>query len=238
MKKLLFLILIVTSTTTFAQAPIQLTYSCSPAPLYGYGTYTYDGMVNGKPSYVFYSNASGGDCSSLSSTQLACEGGQAGYYLIWEANKWNWKRVTSQCQWDTEFGQCVPGAVGNAIVAYLYSNTADTPFPPTTGWVVNTTPTAGYCEPIFATLSNASFLNSKLKIYPNPATTQSGVTIDLGGNFENVKIALHSVLGQLITENEYKTASTIKYAMNQPKGVYFFKIKIGAEFAIKKIVLN
>jgi Secretion system C-terminal sorting domain len=233
------------NANTFAQDPIQLSSSCGS--YYGQGTYTYQGMRNGKPFYrdgtgFSIPGMSGGDCSSLGGNKLNCDR-DAEYFLIWETDRWYWIREPFQCQWEADFNECVPLAVPNTIgidgpTTYLYSNTATTPFPPTSGWTILPTCPPNYCEPSLTVLSTESFLDNKFKVYPNPVKNEGIIAIDLGESFKDVKISLYSVLGQLVIENDYETVSQINFTINQPKGIYFVKIKADNDVVIKRIVLE
>jgi hypothetical protein len=229
-------------TAIFAQnqAPVNVTNSCQSS--YGQGTYEYGGMNDGKPYYWVFTSFSGGDCSSLN-TLLDCYR-DAVYYLIWETDRWYWRRGSGQCQWEEEMEDCAPASVyddgpGSHNVTYLYSNTADTPEPPTSGWAALPTLPVNYCEPVVnSTLSTSNFSDTSFSIYPNPVGNKSLITIGLGKPFENVKISLYSVLGQLVAENDYQNVSSIAYATSQTKGLYFLKIKVGDQVITKKVILE
>jgi Secretion system C-terminal sorting domain len=211
------------STPIFAQDPIEITSACGP--FYGQGIYRYQGMNDGKPYYrQDILGFSGGDCSALGN-QLSCER-DALYFIKWETDRWYWIREPFMCQWEAAFGECVPGAQPNTTpIVYMYSNTATTAEPPTSGWTILPTCPPNYCEPSLTVLSTESFLDKKFKVYPNPVKNEGIFAIDLGESFKDVKISLYSVLGQLVIENDYETVSQINFTINQPKGIYFVKIK-------------
>lgn len=226
-------------TNLFAQDPIEITSACGP--FYGQGIYRYQGVNDGKSYYMQdILGFSGGNCATLPN-QLDCER-DALYFIKWETDRWYWIREPFQCQWDSSGGDfeiCGYGIPSNSTpIAYMYSNTANTPEPPASGWTVLPTCPPNYCEPSLATLSTISFLDAKFKIYPNPVKSEGIITIDLGESFKDVKISLYSISGRLLVKNVYEMASQIKIKMDQPKGIYLLKIKADNDVVLKKIILE
>jgi len=74
-------------------------------------------------------------------------------------------------------------------------------------------------------------------VYPNPTT--GNFNIELSKNFTNVKVNITNVLGQLVYENNFKSAATIPVEMpNKSKGIYIVQVfsenDIIASFKISK----
>ncbi|MCH8330321.1 MAG: SBBP repeat-containing protein [Bacteroidetes bacterium] len=76
-------------------------------------------------------------------------------------------------------------------------------------------------------------LFNTITILPNP--NQGMVTIDLG-NLKEVSIKVFSVIGQLVYNKENINTSVNQFELNEPPGVYFFKISSGGETRHFKIV--
>lgn len=241
--KLLFILFIVCfNTTIYAQNSIELTSACSSG--YGQGLYDPIGTNEGKPYYRFFGGLSGGDCSTLIG-EINCDR-DAIYYLKWETDTWYWIREPFQCMWAPEFDSCVPRSAspdggpypGDGPFTYLYSNTANTPEPPASGWTALPTVPPGYCEPSLATLSISSYFDNEFKVYPNPVNNEGFVTINLGTTSEKIKIGLYSVLGQLVEEKTFENTSIINLPMKHPQGTYFVKIQSGNQITVKRIAVQ
>jgi len=58
--------------------------------------------------------------------------------------------------------------------------------------------------------------------YPNP--TNKDITIELDRIYNNISVKLSSINGQLISINEYGSASKIYFEIEEPSGIYFIEV--------------
>lgn len=65
---------------------------------------------------------------------------------------------------------------------------------------------------------------SNISVYPNP--TNDNITIDLAAEYPKVSIEIYTVLGKMISSEEYTSAKIIRRAVNFPSGIYILKIQI------------
>tara|TARA_Y100001968_G_scaffold44312_2_gene34449 strand:- start:2216 stop:3775 length:1560 start_codon:yes stop_codon:yes gene_type:complete len=59
-------------------------------------------------------------------------------------------------------------------------------------------------------------------VFPNP--TAGNLTINLGGNYENVQLELFSIDGKLLRSQKFKNISEINWLVDYPSGYYFIKV--------------
>ncbi|MCB0855471.1 MAG: T9SS type A sorting domain-containing protein [Bacteroidetes bacterium] len=64
-----------------------------------------------------------------------------------------------------------------------------------------------------------------LKIYPNP--TEKNVTIELGQVYQEIKITVRNVMGQVIVQEVVKNADQIEVELEGPAGVYLVETELG-----------
>jgi trimeric autotransporter adhesin len=77
-------------------------------------------------------------------------------------------------------------------------------------------------------------INEKIVMSPNPTT---GLTrIDLGSEFQNVKILVQDVTGRLIRSNEYKSGQVFTVKPEEPSGIYFVTVISDHRRATLKLV--
>lgn len=183
---------------------------CSVTPLYEPltrnigGTYYYIDQVNGKPYYK--SDDIDVICGNNTS-QAQCAGSGSYSEIIWENNQWILRSIS--CIW--ELGEaCVPVAESNTV-----TNTADTPFPPCSGWSDNSTFSSSQCS-LNATSHD---LENNIEIYPNP--TQNILNID---SKESIEIVMMNILGEIILiQNNIIGIQKINLD-NFTSGIYILKV--------------
>ncbi len=199
----------------FAQEPITVSGNCFiPEAL---GIYIADGESNGKPRYFL------GDTSACSafSDQSPCEAADVEVYDIsWTGTEWRWRVLVFGCQWFSFSSSCTILSSGQILA----TNTADTPFPPCLGW--EEAPSGCIPELSSSGCSALSILENtfsgNLMLYPNP--TKDNVTIDFGKLNKELSISLSNISGQTIWTKKHKNASSIKFEIKQPAGIYFLEI--------------
>ncbi len=86
-------------------------------------------------------------------------------------------------------------------------------------------------------ITSVAFEGSKVKLYPNPNSGQ--FTIDLSGN-ESVKATLYNTQGKVIERYRWRLdGDSYEFDIsNQPKGVYYMKIKQHKSVEIIKFVME
>jgi hypothetical protein len=80
------------------------------------------------------------------------------------------------------------------------------------------------------------------KLYPNPTTSNSTITLELA-EAAQVHISLNDMLGREIKQiyNAFTDAGTFTHSFatqDLPKGIYYLKIFIGGEVKVEKVVVN
>jgi hypothetical protein len=115
-------------------------------------------------------------------------------------------------------------------VFYIRSVCSSDEVSPWTLWAVfNCSQEVNY---YISTLSNTSFNNQQLLVFPNP--TNSIVNINNKSNIKSV--ALYDTLGRLLVTQELNQSNFRLDISNQNKGVYFLKIVTENGSSIEKIV--
>jgi hypothetical protein len=85
----------------------------------------------------------------------------------------------------------------------------------------------------FVDLKENSFGNG-LITYPNPS--KGNFSIDLGAQYENIKISITDILGTLIESKTISQAQILSLLINQPFGVYFIKIQTDNKRTVVRMV--
>lgn len=197
---------------------------CTVTPLYAPitvtgtypGIYYYVGQYNGKPYYKTDNLEI--NCSD-SNTQAKCQSNPHISKIIWENNQWELQR--EHCVWE----------LGESCVTYFnvisYNtdepaaiNTADTAFPPCSGWSFtnsgeNGTFSSDDCAAL--SISNLEF-EKNILVYPNP--TKDYLNIDAK---ETISIELINLLGEVIsTKSNFDGFHKIDVSYLN-SGIYFLK---------------
>lgn len=76
-------------------------------------------------------------------------------------------------------------------------------------------------------------LNSRLNVYPNP--TNEKFSIDLGENFNLVKISITDIDGRLIQSFKY-SGQILSLDLKEPSGIYFLTIELPEKCVVMKLV--
>jgi len=85
------------------------------------------------------------------------------------------------------------------------------------------------------TLSLEDFDRSKIAIVPNP--TSGNISIDLGVSQEEVSVQVHTILGQLLQNKNYKNTQRVEHFIEGASGMYFVTLTVnGAETQTFKIL--
>lgn len=219
MKKTLLLFLLFTLNLVFAQTPVTISSSCETL---GYhGTYDYNGISNGKYSYL-----NGFQCNSIL-TESGCANynpAPTAYFIKWTGNEWSiYEKSDGHCEWF--LGECVGvtpiEAPPQQIIA---TNPANTTQPPCNGWIFTNPPV---CTPTITgdctTLRTTGFaFKNNIEIFPNPI--ESDFTIKLKETATDLKVNILNSLGQIIISKEFSNSQEMKLTLNQPTGIYFAKI--------------
>lgn len=83
----------------------------------------------------------------------------------------------------------------------------------------------------------SSETQNNVTFYPNPTSKQ--ITIELDRVYDNISVQLSSINGQLISINEYGSASKIFYEIEEPSGIYFIEVFNNAgDIAKLKVIKN
>lgn len=91
---------------------------------------------------------------------------------------------------------------------------------------------ANYGDPWNSALSNGSFTENTIKVYPNPTTDY----LIVNGVQGMAKVEMYNLTGQIVLEQEFE--SEIRLNIDLASGVYFVKIKQQARAITKKIVVK
>jgi len=79
-------------------------------------------------------------------------------------------------------------------------------------------------------------IESRIKIYPNPAT--DFVFVESGEDKDIQQIKLYSAQGELISQTYYSSNNqTNKLKFDIPNGIYFVEIRLGDKLFVKKIIV-
>jgi Secretion system C-terminal sorting domain/Endonuclease I len=84
-------------------------------------------------------------------------------------------------------------------------------------------------QPFFANLSSASFSDTKISFYPNPANDY----FIISGLNQTSNIQIYNVIGEKVLEQTIENDSKIE--TNWSSGIYFAKITSDGKSTIKKI---
>ena len=81
-----------------------------------------------------------------------------------------------------------------------------------------------------------------LQVFPNPATSVATVQFKNPGS-EAIKLTLHNVLGQKISEVPYQKSAAAEQSVeikvsDYPKGVYLLKLQAGSNAIMKRLVIQ
>jgi hypothetical protein len=87
-------------------------------------------------------------------------------------------------------------------------------------------------EPIALGL-NTTIIN-EVKIYPNPTTGE--FRVDLGKQYESVKIEITDVAGRLVHSKMLENRQTLDLKLNDAAGVYLLKIYADDTVGMYKVV--
>jgi hypothetical protein len=79
-----------------------------------------------------------------------------------------------------------------------------------------------------------STISSSVQIYPNPTTGE--FRVDLGANYQSVKIEITDVAGKLIHAQSLKNSQTLDLNINDAAGVYLLKIYADNTVGTYKVV--
>jgi plastocyanin len=81
----------------------------------------------------------------------------------------------------------------------------------------------------------SSETQNNVTFYPNP--TSKEIIIELDRVYDNIYVKLSSINGQLISINEYGSASKIYFEIEEPSGIYFIEVSNNTgEIAKLKVV--
>ena len=89
-------------------------------------------------------------------------------------------------------------------------------------------------------INKNSVLNANVSLHPNPSNGVVAIIATLPSS-QNLEIAIHNTLGQLITKSNYVGVTNGMFNMdltNYSNGVYFVTINNGEERIVKRLVLN
>ena len=76
--------------------------------------------------------------------------------------------------------------------------------------------------------------NEKIVMSPNP--TSGSTRIDLGSEYQNVKILVQDFTGRLISSNDYKSGQVFTITPDEPSGIYFVAVITDNKRATLKLV--
>ncbi len=75
---------------------------------------------------------------------------------------------------------------------------------------------------------------NKLVLYPNP--TNGNFSIDLGVNYQNVKITITDLTGIIIRSTTYNNSRLLNLKLDEPAGIYFLGIESGNKKAVIRLI--
>ncbi len=211
MKKTLLIISFFILNLAFSQNPITVSGSCyDPNSL---GIYEYNGLINGKNSYLKGQEYQG--CSQITD-EINCSSYSSYFKIYWDGTNWIWKKYLYDCIWLIE--ECVPSADEQNLIVTLATNSEDTPLPPCTGWSGDCTPSFSECTTLSLNSNTLESFNS----YPNP--TKNIFNIEFKEMFTSLKLSLLNIYGQVLLNETYTNSQLIQLNITQPNGVYFIKL--------------
>ncbi|MBK7129805.1 MAG: T9SS type A sorting domain-containing protein [Crocinitomicaceae bacterium] len=85
----------------------------------------------------------------------------------------------------------------------------------------------------FSGLSDEVF-GSQFDVYPNP--TDGNFFINLGENFQSVKISVTDLTGRIIQSSEFSNANILNINITEPAGIYFLVIQSDENTAVVRLV--
>lgn len=92
------------------------------------------------------------------------------------------------------------------------------------------------CVSIMASgLSNNSFAE-QVRLYPNPST--DFFTIEFNEHQQEIAFKVWSVSGKILERKEFQNTSSIKFNLDQPKGIYFLEIFNGEGKRTSRLLLK
>jgi endonuclease I len=91
---------------------------------------------------------------------------------------------------------------------------------------------ANYGQPWFASLSTQSSIESRVAVYPNPASEY----LMISGLEGSSKVAIYTVLGQLVQTQDFE--GEIKIDLDLNVGIYTVQVTNGNESVTKKIIVK
>jgi hypothetical protein len=86
----------------------------------------------------------------------------------------------------------------------------------------------------------ASLAIQNVKIFPNPARTQTTVQLNLRESKDGT-VQIMSLVGQLLKERIFENSEEMQMTFNTsdlPAGIYLIRIRVGEEFITEKLIIN
>jgi trimeric autotransporter adhesin len=93
--------------------------------------------------------------------------------------------------------------------------------------------TTFYNESIITDIPEDTY-NQRIVMSPNPTT--GSTRIDLGAEYQNVKILIQDVAGRLVRSKEYKSGQVFTITPDEPSGIYFVTVISDHKRATLKLV--
>jgi hypothetical protein len=81
---------------------------------------------------------------------------------------------------------------------------------------------------------NENEFGSELAVYPNPTNGQ--FSIDMGSNYESVKVTMVNLIGKVIMSNTYNKSQILNIDLEEPAGVYLLMIESENKNAVVRLV--
>tara|TARA_B110000091_G_scaffold211897_1_gene257429 strand:- start:1086 stop:3173 length:2088 start_codon:yes stop_codon:yes gene_type:complete len=75
---------------------------------------------------------------------------------------------------------------------------------------------------------------SELLLYPNP--TNGNFSIDLGNNYQNIKITITDLSGKTVLSNSFNESQLLQLKIEEPAGVYLLMIESANKKAVIKLI--
>ncbi|MEX1192125.1 MAG: PKD domain-containing protein [Brumimicrobium sp.] len=77
-------------------------------------------------------------------------------------------------------------------------------------------------------------LGSELVVFPNP--TDGNFTVDLGANYNSVKVSITDLIGKRVQSKEFNNSEVLNLTIDEPAGVYLLRIESDKRSAIIRLV--
>lgn len=222
MKKIIALLLIVSSLSGFAQVCTHTIPSPNSIPGGGIYHVSNDSTINDQDGSIYYL------CSGV---HLTVEGSAGCTYYLEDNCQLTIKAHDGDIVNAKGYCTIIDSSSQSIVVNKEVSSTFLKPFMPSLGIVFTCSSMVydyslvGGSSPCSQTTGVNDFIKASISLYPNP--TDENFSIDLGEKYQTLSVTIIDMSGRIIHSNIYNDRQFLNLKLDEPAGIYFLMIESG-----------